>query len=153
MPGVEGMAKRAPMHGEQARQRMWQSMRVLRRFSAADLVSTAEVGLAHAQKYCRMLVAAGYLRIVQPKREGVAGGHAIFALLRDTGPHAPRMTNEGVRDPNTQPHALTPAERPVNLPRAEYERALRCVRACAGMDDPEAEVAQLRNLAMGVRHD
>ena len=142
--GRKGMRKRAPLAANQARTRMWQSMRILRRFTSGDLQATAEVGASHSQKYVRMLLQAGYLRVVQAKQSGVTGGHAVYQLIRDTGPHAPRFGNEELRDPNLQPHELTPEEQPVTITRAEYERAMICTRACTGMADPEAEIERLR---------
>ncbi|MDT1107440.1 hypothetical protein, partial [Pseudomonas aeruginosa] len=63
----------------------------------------------------------------------------------------PRFGEDGsVRDANLEPQHLPREAQPVLVPRGEYERALRCVRACAGMQDPEAEIARLRALAEAV---
>jgi hypothetical protein len=147
MSGKPGMVKRVPLAPLQARTRMWRAMRQMRRFSTADLCATAEVSASHAQKYLRALISGEYVRCVREKDSGRAGGHAVFQLLRDTGPHAPRLGKQGLLDPNLQPAKLEPGQEPVSVPRADYERALRCVRACAGMKDPEAEVAALRAAA------
>lgn len=144
MSGKPGMKKRAPLHERQARARMWQSIRQLRRFSTADITSTAEVGAAHAQKYLRALCRAGYLRCVKQRDSGRTGGHAAFQLLRDTGPLAPRIGKTGILDPNIEPVKPERGREPVSVPRADYERALACVRACAGMTDPEREIRDLR---------
>lgn len=127
MSGTPGMVKRAPMREHQGRARMWQSMRMLRRFTVADIVAAGEVGESAASKYVRFLREAGYLRVAQPKREGITGGHAVYALVRDTGPHAPRVGNRAVRDPNIEP---TEPEHRVTIPRSEYERALRVIAYC-----------------------
>lgn len=127
MSGQPGMVKRVPMREHQGRARMWQSMRVLRRFTVADIVAAGEVGESAATKYVRFLRQAGYLRVAQAKREGVTGGHAVYVLVRDTGPHAPRIGNRAVRDPNVEPTAPVPM---VTIPRAEYERALRVIAYC-----------------------
>lgn len=89
--GRVGMRKRAPLAPNQARARMWQSMRILRRFTAADMQAVAEVGVSHSQKYIRMLLQAGYLRVAQAKRPGVIGGHTVYQLINDTGPDTPRF--------------------------------------------------------------
>ena len=137
---------RSPLEASSDRQRMWNCIVQLRRFSLDDLVATAEVTKQHASKYVCKLERAEYVRKTKAAR-GPAG-NASYQLLRDTGPHAPRFGEDGrVQDPNLDSKALPPEKRPVSVPRDEYERALRCVRACAGMQDPEAEVAQLRNLA------
>lgn len=109
---------------------MWQAMRVMRRFTVAEIMATAEVGASAATKYVRFLTAGGYLRCVQARRSGYTGGHAQYQLLRDTGPCAPRIGKYGVRDPNTQPVARVPTVPTVTIPKPEYERALRCIGAC-----------------------
>lgn len=149
MPGIDGMRKRAPMGAGIARQRMWNSMRRLRQFSVAEIVATAEVSTSNAGVYTRRLAREGYLRVATPKREGVVGGHTVYALVRDTGPYAPRIAKDRLRDPNLETAERGPADKPVSVPRAEYERALCCVRACAGMADPEAEVSDLKRRAGG----
>lgn len=143
------MKKRAPLQERQARTRMWVAMRTLRRFTTADLQATAEVGDGHARKYVRALVRAEYLRCVKPTASGRAAGHAIYSLVRDTGPHAPRAGKAGLLDPNIEPARPEPGQEPVMVPRADYDRALACVRACAGMADPEQDVAALRSGAVG----
>lgn len=144
MPGVEGMIKRSPMDGRAGRARMWTAMRVLRTFSVPEVVATAEVSVTAAHKYLRALERAGYLQVAREKQNGRTGGHVLYRLSRDTGPYAPRLGKDGVRDPNL---GQAPREPTVTIPKSEYERALACVRACAGMADPEREVAELRRRA------
>lgn len=127
MSGRTGQIKRAPLRADQGRSRMWQSMRVMRRFTVADLVATAEVGDSAATKYVRYLLRAGYLRCVVAKLNGRTGGHAHYRLLKDTGPFAPRVGKQAVSDPNLEP---VKAEPTVTIPKSEYDRALRCIRLC-----------------------
>jgi hypothetical protein len=83
------------------RDRAWQTMRILRRFRLPDVVATAEIGAANARKYITALESAGYLRTVVEKQNGRKGGHAVYMLVRDTGPLAPRMQSDGCTyDPN-----------------------------------------------------
>jgi len=145
--GRTGMRKRAPLTASQSRTRMWQSMRVLRRFSSADLQATAEVSVSHSQKYILALLRGGYLRMLQARQSGVVGGHAVYHIIRDTGPYAPRIGKKCIRDPNVEAHELLPEERPITITRGEYERAMCCIRACAGMADPETDVTELRKRA------
>lgn len=137
MPGIKGMVKTAPMHAQQDRARLWQAMRMLRSFTQGDLVATAEASANHVCKYLSALVRAEYLRVVQPRRSGVAGGEAHYRLLRDTGPLAPRIGKSGLLDPNLTPARPEPGDEPVTLKRRDYERALLCVRACAGLTEAE----------------
>jgi hypothetical protein len=96
------MRKCEPMTAAEARQRAWQSMRVLRRFTLPDLQATAEIGRDNVGRYVRGLLRAQYLRIAKPKVNGHVGGHAIYQLVRNTGPHAPRLQHGGAAlyDPN-----------------------------------------------------
>lgn len=86
-----------------ALQRVWQSMRIMRRFTSADLMTTSEAGETAVQKYVRALAAAGYLRLVQARVSGRPGSRDVWLLLRDSGPLAPirRRDGTGVFDSNT----------------------------------------------------
>ncbi len=77
-------------------------MRIFKRFSTADLESSAEISAANLQKYVGALHRAGYLRLERPKRNGKAMGHAIYRLVQCSGPRAPIVRNDGtgIYDPN-----------------------------------------------------
>ena len=83
--------------------RVWQSMRVMRRFTTANLQATAEAGESAVRKYLMALRQAGYVRLVQARSSGHAGSRDVWALVRDSGPAAPirRADGSGVYDPNT----------------------------------------------------
>ena len=72
---------------------MWRSMRMLAEFSPVDIAAHSTTEKAHvtqdiASAYCRMLVAAGYLKVV---RKALPGRRvAIYRLIRNTGPRPPR---------------------------------------------------------------
>lgn len=85
-----------------ARQRLWNSICVLKRFTSAQIEATAEVSPANLQKYLQALARAGYLVLVRPKQNGKSLGHAVWRLARDSGPRAPivRTDGSGVYDPN-----------------------------------------------------
>lgn len=101
MSGKTGMHRTAETR-RTARDRIWQSMRILRRFSLPDLVATAEAGDNNCLKYTRGLSAAGIVRLIKPKDEGKKGGHIQWALVRDLGPKSPRLRADGTTfDPNT----------------------------------------------------
>lgn len=112
-------------------------MRMMRQFTVGDLASTAEAGENHVTKYLHALIRYEYVRTVQPRRRGFAGGDAVHRLLRDTGPLAPRIGKQALLDPNLTPAVREPGDELVSMKRADYERALLCVRACAGMTDDE----------------
>lgn len=128
------MRKHCPQHADQARQKMWNSMRQLHTFSVADLESTAEVGASHAQKLIKMLSNHGYLRLERPKREGVTGGHAIWRLARNTGPVVPRFGRSGVVDVNiSDPYALTPSRRLERHAHAMHKALREVADPCEGL--------------------
>jgi len=87
------------------RARIWTSMRVMRRFTLPELIVTAQAGESNARCYVGELHAAGFIAIAVPHRRGTIGGHQVWRLVRNTGPHAPRRIGRGKRpaifDPNT----------------------------------------------------
>lgn len=84
-----------------ARARAWQSMRILRRFTVADLQITAEIREENTRAFIRPLVAAGFLRVHAP-RKGYRDA-AIYQIVRDSGPLAPIPWKNGeVLDQNTR---------------------------------------------------
>lgn len=76
-------------------------MRVMRRFSMPDLISTAEITKSNIKKYVGGLRRAAYIVIDRPRISGKKGGFEIYRLIRDTGPKAPRLQSDGnTYDPN-----------------------------------------------------
>ena len=96
-----------PARVTDARTRVWRSMRVMRRFTVADLAAVAEAGFHNTHSYIVDLVHGGYVRKLKMEtpRRGVEG-RAVFALIKDTGPLAPSMRFDagrkriGIFDPN-----------------------------------------------------
>lgn len=87
----------------QSRANAWKAMRILRTFGVGEVVATAGIGKANAQRYVRQLELAGYLTRVRDQVRGEVGGHIIYRLVRDTGPHAPiAWLKGGCYDPNTR---------------------------------------------------
>lgn len=72
---------------------MWTAMRGLREFSPIDIAAhacTIEVHVTDedAREYCRMLVLAGYLKVLRKAQPGRKP--AMYRLMRNTGPQPPR---------------------------------------------------------------
>ncbi len=88
----------------QARERAWQSMRILMRFTVAELVATAEIEESNARKYVRRLHRTGYLRLLAGNANGHPGSHSVWLLVRNSGPRAPipRTKDTHVWDLNTK---------------------------------------------------
>ena len=86
-----------------ARQRLWNAMRIFKVFTAAEIAPVADASPANVQKYLRALAQAGYLRLARAKRNGAVSGHAVWRLVRNSGPRCPiaRSDGSGVYDPNT----------------------------------------------------
>ncbi len=102
MARLHGARSRVFNRQPRARDRAWQSMRILRQFSLPDLMATAEIGKDNARKYIIGLRRAGYLVLARQKDDGRKGGHEIYRLVRDNGPKAPRLQTDGnTYDPNT----------------------------------------------------
>lgn len=73
------------------RQQLWQSMRILRRFSVAELCPTTEpeCTIANAQSYVSRLFNAGFLRKDGQVKRGFAGQVQKYVLVKDIGPTMP----------------------------------------------------------------
>lgn len=84
------------------RQQAWNSMRVHKTFTAAQIRATAEIGEDNLKKLIQALHRAGYLRLQRPRQSGKTMGGAVWCLIRPTGPKCPivRGDGAGVYDPN-----------------------------------------------------
>lgn len=131
--------------------RVWTSMRLLRRFTINDVIVTAEAGRSQVEKFVRALRDTGYLRLDQPRVSGRAGSMDVWSLTRNSGPLPPirRKDGSGVYDPNTlmtwgpggEPveGALPPAAARHDQAVRESLRQLRDI----GMCKPSAETLKL----------
>ncbi len=84
---------------------MWRTMRILKRFGAAELarMSATSRGAptrAEASRYAAALRRAGYLRLVEERPRRLGGAVYMFLESRFTGPLAPEMRAGGVYDRN-----------------------------------------------------
>lgn len=83
------------------RARLWQSMRVLPSFTALDLAATAEATLPAVWRYLSTLQTFGFVRCTH-KSSGETGDHSRYKLVKNPGPHYPRLRNDGsVFEPNS----------------------------------------------------
>ncbi len=80
------MGMRKPYKAGSPKQKMWQSMRIMRFFTPSDIAQTAEVSIAYASTFINTLRRAGYIK----RQHGDTGLFASCQLLKNTGPHAPR---------------------------------------------------------------
>ena len=67
--------------------RIWQAMRCMRKFSAAEIVSVTGASADYCRQVIRLMCRCNYLRLV-------AREPRIFLLVRDTGPRPPAMNKK-----------------------------------------------------------
>jgi hypothetical protein len=71
---------------------MWQSMRIMKRFSMPDILRTVPGATkTNAVKFIGRLLAAGYIGRIGSYVSGRAGEFKSYALLKDTGPVMPSL--------------------------------------------------------------
>ena len=97
---VDSLARKTPpVVKTTATSRIWQSMRIMRRFGVVDLMLTAAASRDMVVRMLGILTKASYLRMTS---RHTAGQPAQYSLVRNTGPQAP-VLKEGRRgffDPN-----------------------------------------------------
>lgn len=94
-------------HKKTGRQKIWNSLKIQRVVSIADLVCLASVTEANASLYLRKLVNSGYVRVKHSVNTALAnseikGQVSTFQLLRDTGRLCPIVRKGGCWDQNEQ---------------------------------------------------
>lgn len=88
MAGVNGMTARRP-RANAMRRKVWQSMRILRRFTIPDLCRTSGASLTNTRKFIRRLAAHGYVAKQGRFIGGRPGEYQAWRLVRDIGPDYP----------------------------------------------------------------
>lgn len=85
----------------EGRARIWQAVRVMRRFKVADIEMATELKNGAIGLFLRTLARAGYLQVVF-KARGLRP--TVYQLVRDSGPLPPmrRTDGSGMWDQNTQ---------------------------------------------------
>lgn len=87
------------------RDAMWRTMRMLRKFTSAELArmsATSRGGPtpAAASRYVSVLHQAGYLKLIEDRPRRLGGPIFLFVESRFTGPHAPEPVSGDVYDRN-----------------------------------------------------
>lgn len=83
------------------RDRLWLSMRVMRRFTVTDLCGTAEVTSDVAHRFLATLLKCGVVKIFRHHNSHAVGRFKVYRLANDLGPGTPIFTDDKVLDPNT----------------------------------------------------
>jgi len=96
-----GAARKRQYPDSSVRQKIWVSMRIMRSFTVADLMATAEVSQGAVTSYLQSLRHAGYVR--SSVRRDAERGRMTYRLISNTGPLAPVdwRTIKTLFDPNT----------------------------------------------------
>lgn len=88
MPGIKGMTAAKPRSNAQ-RRKIWQSMRIMRRFTIPDLCRTAGTRRSNTRKFLLRLVVHGYAAPFGTFTGGRAGEYQSWRIVKDTGPDYP----------------------------------------------------------------
>lgn len=92
MAGVKGMPRRQKRGT--ARCKMWQTMRIMRRFALPDLCRTTGATVSNARKFVLRLREHGYVRPDGSYTGGQAGVYQAWRLVRDIGPDYPTLCRD-----------------------------------------------------------
>lgn len=91
MPGKKGMQHNNP-DVSCLRQRIWQSIRIMKRFNAPDILRTVPGSTAtNIYKYFGRLEKAGIIGKIGNYISGRSGEYQAYALLKDIGPVMPAL--------------------------------------------------------------
>jgi|GEM_PF-1496057 len=88
MPGVKGMKQKPALNS--ARQKMWTTIRIKRRFDIRDLLITVPGAKAdNARKLLNLLEKEGYITVIGGYVTGRGGNYKGYRLVKDAGPECP----------------------------------------------------------------
>jgi hypothetical protein len=90
MAGKKGMTPSRP-RANAVRNKVWQSMRILRRFTAADLSRTSGAGINNVRKFLVKLNRHGYVAPAGNYVGGRAGSMKPWRIVKDCGPDYPMV--------------------------------------------------------------
>lgn len=77
-------------------------MRIMRRFTRADILTTAAINQSNLDKYLRALINTGFVVVQQERVSGRPGSRDVLRIARDNGPKPPVAHTDGsMLDPNT----------------------------------------------------
>jgi hypothetical protein len=105
MPGCKGMTHSAPKKNT-LRSKIWQSMRIMRRFTVADLCRTTGAKRSNVLKFVKHLEVHGYVAQQGPYTGGRPGVFRGLRLVKDVGPVHPvrcGICGRSLRGPCVQP--------------------------------------------------
>lgn len=99
--GIRTSRKKRKSRRKTSQQKMWNTMKISRVFTLAELAMTSNSTSNHAGVYAKALAKAGYVK-VQARAMPHRGEVAKYQLLRDTGRFAPIVRKNGCWDQNQQ---------------------------------------------------
>lgn len=122
-------------HAQTTRYRVWQAIRVLRRFKTPEVIALGGMRPKSVRNYVAFLKRVGILR-------SLSDGYTM--LVRDLGPLAPieRKDGRSFQDPNE--HAPSIAAHRARLLNAQRLGCINCTRSACG-DCPKAKAEEERH--------
>ncbi|WP_419657725.1 hypothetical protein Dvar_68500 [Desulfosarcina variabilis str. Montpellier] len=88
MPGIKGMTDSRPRRTA-VRMKVWQSMRIMGRFTIPDLCRTSGASSSNVRKFIHRLVEHGYVAMHQPNVSGQTGSYHCWRLVKNIGREYP----------------------------------------------------------------
>jgi len=88
MAGIKGMVSAKPRPNA-VRRKVWQSMRIMRRFTVPDLCRTSGAKRNNVRKFLRRLREHGYAAPFGTYVSGRTGSFQSWRLVKDAGPDHP----------------------------------------------------------------
>ncbi|MGQ8367105.1 hypothetical protein [Glaciecola sp. 1036] len=101
LPGKNATSPR----GVCVRQRIWQTIRYLTKFTVNEVIASAECSRASVEKFISDLQKYNYVvsvrqvKVTDPMRKRTGNGHT-YLLINNTGRKYPVMSEKGMRDQN-----------------------------------------------------
>jgi hypothetical protein len=86
--GIKGMVASKPRQNG-VRRKVWQSMRILRRFTIPDLCRTSGASVSNVRKFVRHLARHGYVARQGTYVSGRPGSYQGWRLVKNIGPEYP----------------------------------------------------------------
>lgn len=102
------------------RQRIWQAMRIMRRFTVPDLCRVIEgATIANVQSYVSRLFKDEYLRKLGQVRRGHAGEYQGYQLVKDVGRTMPVLSKGRHKKKEEQTETANPETKQEHTPAGE----------------------------------
>lgn len=112
-----------PKNRPSVRQKIWQSMRILRRFTIPDLCRTVPgATIANVQSFVSRLFTNEILRKQGIVKRGIPGEYQVYVLVNDSGPQIPVLaTGRFKKSDNKEEREKDPEQNQIDTPEAQHD--------------------------------